>query len=53
MHIKVLPLWGKNSMNIRGEWLSDEVKYFDGTVWFRKMSLCLALWPSSMQSLDL
>lgn len=40
-------------MNIRGGWLSDGVKYFDGIVWFRKMNLCLALLPTSMQSLDL
>lgn len=44
---------GKDSMNIRGGWLSDGVKYFDGIVWFRKMNLCLALLPTSMQSLDL
>lgn len=26
----VSTFWGKNSMNIRGEWLFDRVKYFDG-----------------------
>lgn len=37
-------------MNIRGGWLFDGVKYFDGTVQLRKMSLCVPLFFSPTSS---
>lgn len=37
-------------MHIRGDWLSDGAKNFVGTVWFRKISLCLGLWPTKFHA---
>lgn len=44
---------GKEEHASWSEWLFDGVKYFDGVVWLRKMSLCLASLPTSRRRLDL